>query len=247
MKERLQKIIAAAGIASRRYAEELIREGRVSVNNEIITELGAKADASEDVIRVDGKMIFAEKTKYYIALHKPAGYVTTLHDPQGRSTVMDLIKNVPERIYPVGRLDYHSKGLLLLTNDGDFAQKVQHPRFEKPKTYRVKIQGHLSGEEIKRLSKGIKLPDGVFKPEHLKLERMNDKSCWLRLTIKEGRNREIRRGLEAIGHRVASLSREAIGNITLKGLKEGAWRHLTPGEIKALTTNIYQELKAKKS
>jgi pseudouridine synthase len=247
MKERLQKIIAAAGIASRRQAEALIRGGRVCVNNEVITELGAKADASKDEIRVDGKRISAEKTKYYIALHKPAGYVTTMRDPQGRSTVMDLIKGVPERIYPVGRLDYHSKGLLLLTNDGDFAQKVQHPRFEQPKAYRVKIQGHLSKEDLKRLSKGVALSDGVFKPENLKVEKINDQSCWLCLTIKEGRNREIRRGLGAIGHRVSSLIRYSIGNITLNGLKEGEWRHLTSAEIRRLTANIYRELKEKKS
>jgi 23S rRNA pseudouridine2605 synthase len=247
MKERLQKIIASAGIASRRHAENLITEGRVSVNNIVQTQLGTKADAEKDVIRVDGNVISAEKNKYYIALNKPAGVVTTLHDPQGRQTVVDFIQDVPERVYPVGRLDYDSRGLLLLTNDGDFAQKVQHPRFEKPKTYRVKIQGHLSKEELKQLGKGIKLDDGLFKPENLTVERINDRSCWLRLTIREGRNRIIRRGFEAIGRRVALLTRESIGEINLTGLKEGMWRHLTGKEISRLIDDAAGEKKVKKS
>ena len=234
MKERLQKIIATAGITSRRHAENLIIEGRVSVNNVVITKLGEKADAEKDVIRVDGKIISTEKTKYYIALNKPAGFVTTVHDPQGRPTVVDLINDVPERVYPVGRLDYDSRGLLLLTNDGDFAQKIQHPRFQKSKIYKVKVQGHLSKEELRQLGRGIQLTDDVFKPENLRLEKYNDKSCWLRLTLKEGKNRIIRRGFEAIGHRVAHLLREAIGNLQLGGLKEGEWRHLTKKEISQL-------------
>lgn len=234
MKERLQKIIATAGIASRRHAEKMMTEGRVSVNNVVVTQLGVKADPEKDIIRVDGKTISVEQTKHYIMLNKPAGFVTTLHDPQGRPTVVDLLGDVPERVYPVGRLDYDSRGLLLLTNDGDFAQKIQHPRFEKPKIYRVKIQGRLSKEEIKQLGKGIKLDDDVFKPENLKVEKINDKSTWLRLTLREGKNRIIRRGFEAMGHRVAHLLREAIGDLTLGNLKEGMWRHLTKKEISQL-------------
>jgi 23S rRNA pseudouridine2605 synthase len=157
-----------------------------------------------------------------------------MHDPQGRPTVVDLINDVPERVYPVGRLDYDSRGLLLLTNDGDFAQKIQHPRFQKPKIYKVKVQGHLSKEELRQLGRGIQLTDDVFKPENLRLEKYNDKSCWLRLTLREGKNRIIRRGFEAIGHRVAHLLREAIGNLQLAGLKEGEWRHLTKKEISQL-------------
>jgi 23S rRNA pseudouridine2605 synthase len=237
MKERLHKIIATAGITSRRNAEKLITEGRVSVNNVVVNKLGEKADAVKDVIRIDGKIISLEKTKYYIILNKPAGFVTTLHDPEGRPTVVDLISDVPERVYPVGRLDYDSRGLLIMTNDGDFAQKVQHPRFQKPKIYKVKIQGHLSKEELKQLGRGIKLPDGVFKPENLRIEKYNDKSCWLRLTLREGKNRIIRRGFEAAGHRVAHLLREAIGELTLSGLKEGEWRYLTGKEINQLVIN----------
>jgi 23S rRNA pseudouridine2605 synthase len=237
MKERLQKIIATAGIASRRHAEMLITEGRVSVNNVVTTRLGEKADAQKDVIRVDDKIISTERTKYYIALNKPAGFVTTLHDPQKRPTIVDLLNGIPERIYPVGRLDYDSRGLLLLTNDGNFAQRIQHPRFQKSKLYKVKIQGHLSKEQIKQLSKGIKAGDDFFKPENLRVEKVNDKSCWLRLTLREGKNRIVRRGFEAIGYRVAHLVREAIGDLQLGGLKEGEWRHLTKKEIGQLLDN----------
>lgn len=234
MKERLQKIISAAGVASRRQAEKLISAGRVSVNNIVLTELGVKADAQKDVIRIDGATISVEKTMLYIALHKPAGYITTLDDPQKRPTVVDLLADVPERVYPVGRLDYDSSGLLLLTNDGDFAQKMQHPRFQTPKVYRVKIQGRLSKEDLKQIGKGVQLPDGVFQPENMQIEKFNDKSCWIRLTLREGKNRIIRRGFENTGHRVARLVREAIGSLTLEGLKEGDWRHLTKKEINQL-------------
>lgn len=231
MKERLQKIISAAGIASRRHAEEMITAGRVSVNGVVIKELGVKADSAKDVIRVDGNIIFAEKTNLYIALNKPAGYVTTLSDPQKRPTIVDLLSDVPERVYPVGRLDYDSAGLLLLTNDGDFAQKIQHPRFQIPKVYRVKIQGRLTKEEFKKLNEGISLPDGVFRPEQLRLGKFNERSCWLQLTLREGKNRIIRRGFEALGRRVSRLQRQSIGPVSIGSLKEGSWRNLTAKEI----------------
>lgn len=235
MKERLQKIISAAGIDSRRHAEKLITAGRVSINGEIVTELGVKADPQKDVIRIDGNTISVEKSLYYIALHKPAEYVTTMSDPQNRPTVVDLVRDVPERVYPIGRLDYDSSGLLLLTNDGAFAQKIQHPSFQIPKTYRAKISGRLSPEELKQISKGIPLPEGgVFRPENLRIEKINDKSCWLSLTLRDGRNRIIRRGFEAAGHPVTRLVRESIGHITLAGLKEGEWRALTGREIDKL-------------
>ena len=234
MKERLQKIIAAAGIASRRHAETLITTGRVSVNGEIVRELGVKADAQTDIIRVDGNTIGVDKTPCYIALYKPAGYVTTMSDPQKRPTVIDLLGDMPERVYPVGRLDYDSSGLLLLTNDGDFAQKILHPRWSVPKTYRVKISGRLTRDELRQLERGIALPDGMFKPENVKVEKINDKSCWVALTLREGKNRVIRRGFEQLGRPVTRLVRESIGPITLQGLKEGKWRHLKDREAALL-------------
>ena len=238
MKERLQKIIASAGIASRRHAEGLITAGRVSVNGEVVSELGAKADPQKDVIRVDGNTISIEKNYCYIALYKPAEYVTTMSDPQKRRTVVELVADVGERVYPVGRLDYESSGLLLLTNDGTFAQRVQHPRFNIPKTYRVKISGGLTAAVIKQISQGIDLPDGPFKPENLKVEKINDKSTWLTLTLREGRNRIIRRGFEAHGCYVARLVRLSIGPVGLAGLKEGQWRHLTGHEIRQLSESV---------
>jgi 23S rRNA pseudouridine2605 synthase len=238
MKERLQKIIAAAGVDSRRHAEKMITEGRVSVNNVVVTKLGTKADAEGDVIRIDGKTIAIEKNLLYIMLYKPVGYLTTLSDPRKRSTVVDLIGDVPERVFPVGRLDYESEGLLIMTNDGNFAQKIQHPRFQLSKVYRVKIQGRLMKEEIKQLSCGIPVEDGIFKPENIQMEKYNDKSCWLSLTLREGKNRIIRRGFEAMGHRVARLVRESIGAVKLGNLKEGTWRHLTKKEIGQLINNM---------
>ena len=241
MEERLQKIIAAAGIDSRRHAEALITAGRVSVNGVVVTELGVKADPRKDVIRVDGNTISVEKTFCYIALYKPAEYVTTMSDPQNRPTVVDLVRDVGERVYPIGRLDYESAGLLLMTNDGDFAQQMQHPRFQMPKNYRVKISGRLSKEELKQISNGIQLPDGIFKPENMKVEKINDKSSWLSLTLREGKNRVIRRGFEAAGRQVARLVRESIGDITLAGLKEGQWRHLTGREVRQLLDQARQK------
>lgn len=241
MKERLQKIIASAGIDSRRHAEKLITAGRVSVNGVVVKTLGTKADPAADVIRVDGKIISVEKTMIYVVLNKPAGYVTTLSDPEGRPTVVDLIRDVPERIYPVGRLDYDSAGLLLMTNDGDFALKMQHPAFRLSKLYRVKIQSPLNRDEIKQLSKGIKLADGLFKPENVQIEKVNDKSCWVRLVLREGKNRIIRRGFEAMGHRVARLVREAVGSVFLGDLKEGSWRYLTDKEVGQLLKGVRVE------
>ncbi|MBA4321706.1 MAG: pseudouridine synthase [Odoribacter sp.] len=234
MKERIQKIIAGAGISSRRAAEKMIVEGRVSVNNTIVRQLGVKADIEEDEIRVDGKLILPETSKVYLMLNKPKGYMTTLHDPQGRPVVKDLLSGVSERVFPVGRLDYDSEGLLLLTNDGDFALRIQHPRFRIPKTYRVKIEGNPASSAIKALSEGIKLNDGKFKPDSFHIDKKNPKSCWLTMTIAEGRNREIRRGFESLGHSVTRIIRTTISDVGLGDLKEGMFRHLTRKEIQHL-------------
>jgi len=167
MTDRLQKIIAHAGIASRRMAEKMISEGRISVNGKIVTELGTKVDIRKDQIRVDGKLISAEVSRVYLMLNKPKGYLTTLKETRERPIITDLLEGVPERVFPVGRLDYDSEGLLIMTNDGDFAYRVQHPKFEITKTYLVKIKGRISKEEIIMIKNGAKLDDGEFKPAHV--------------------------------------------------------------------------------
>jgi 23S rRNA pseudouridine2605 synthase len=234
MKERLQKVIAASGTSSRRVAEKMIVEGRVTVNDAVVRQLGAKADIDADEIRVNGKLILPEVSKVYLMLHKPRGYVTTLNDPEKRPVVKDLLSGISERIFPVGRLDYDSEGLLLLTNDGNFSQRVQHPRFKIPKTYMVKIEGHLTKSEVRALSEGVRLSDGNFNPENLQIMRTSRKTSWLVMTIAEGRNRLIRRGLESLGHPVVRLIRTAIADISLGNMKAGTFRHLTRKEVQHL-------------
>jgi len=232
--ERLQKIIAQAGLASRRDAEKMILAGRVSINNQIVKQLGSKADISKDEIRLDGMLIYAELDKIYVMLNKPSGYVTTLRDPQNRPIVTDLLPTDVVRVFPAGRLDYDSQGLLLMTNDGDFAQKLIHPRFRIPKIYYVKIKGRISNSEFRLLQAGIELEDGKFQPEDVQVTKVNEKSTWLAITLISGKNRIIRRAFEALGHDVAELVRTRIGNLELGNLKTGAFRFLTKAEIKKL-------------
>ncbi len=246
MEERLQKILSNAGLSSRRAAEKMISDGRISVNGVVVREQGTRADAGRDEIRVDGKLVSFENEKVYIVLNKPAGYVTTLSDPQGRPIVTDLLKGVAERVFPIGRLDYDSEGLLLLTNDGDFAQRLQHPRYKVPKTYRVKIEGRLNRIELQGLEKGIDLPDGRFAPTFIATEKFNPKSAWLRLTIHDGRNRVIRRAFDSIGHSVTRLVRVSFGDITLEALGEGEWRSLSHGEVALLVRQSQAHQEGKK-
>ncbi|HET57869.1 MAG TPA: rRNA pseudouridine synthase [Deltaproteobacteria bacterium] len=234
MTERLQKIIAAAGIASRRAAEQLIREGRVSVNGVVVTELGVKADPGADVIRVNGARITVDTSKVYLILHKPAGYLTAMSDSRGRKTVADLIPGFAERLVPVGRLDYASEGLLIMTNDGYFSYRLQHPKFAVPKTYRVKIRGSIDRASLSAMRKGISLSDGFFIPREVDLEKTNKKSTWLRITIEEGRYRIVRRYLEAQGFPVVRLIRMAEGNVELGDLKPGEYRFVSSKELKHL-------------
>ena len=234
MEERLQKILSRAGVSSRRAAEKMIAEGRISVNRTVVVEPGTKADPGKDEIRLDGRLISLETERIYLMLHKPKGYVTTLSDPQGRPIVTDLLNGVAARVYPVGRLDYDSEGLLILTNDGEFAQRLQHPRYGIPKTYRVKVEGHLLKGELKALENGIDLPDGRFAPAEVQLEKTNPGSTWLTLTLTDGRNRVIRRAFDSLGHPVARLVRVAVADITLASLREGAWRLLTSREVERL-------------
>jgi pseudouridine synthase len=243
VEERLQKIISQAGVASRRAAEKMIAEGRVSVNRVMATEPGTKADSGRDEIRVDGRLISCEREKIYILLHKPQGVVTTLSDPQGRPIVTDLLEGVTDRVFPVGRLDYDSEGLLILTNDGEFSQRLQHPRYGIPKTYRVKVEGNPGQKEIQMLKKGVNLPDGRFTPLDACIEKTNRESAWLRMVITEGRNRVIRRAFEALGHPVRRLIRVAVGDVTLNAVREGAWRRLTRREVDRLLAQATSQRK----
>lgn len=234
MKERLQKVLSAAGVSSRRAAEKMILEGRISINGEVVKELGTKADPERDEIRVDGRLISTEISRIYIILNKPKGYVTTLKDPEGRPIVRDLLGDIEERVFPVGRLDYDSEGLLLLTTDGDFAQRLQHPRFKISKKYLVKVRGGITPKDIAAVEKGIRLEDGMFKPLEFRVEGRNPRSTWVYVTIHEGRNRVIRRLFEELGHPVARLIRVGIGDIGLGDLREGGYRHLKKWELRKL-------------
>jgi 23S rRNA pseudouridine2605 synthase len=231
--ERLQKILSQAGVASRRHAEDMIREGRVAVNGAVVTELGSKADLERDHIRVDGKLIRPPKRLVYLALHKPNNTVTTASDPQGRVTVMDLLHGVKERVYPVGRLDYHSEGLLLLTNDGELANGIMSAVSHLPKTYLVKIKGTLTSDEEERFRRGVPLSGQRTQPAGLKLLRAAE-NPWYEVRLYEGRNHQIRLMFKHFGHLVEKLKRVRIGPIELGALKPGEFRHLDAEEVRKL-------------
>ena len=244
MEERIQKIISAAGVTSRRAAEELIAEGRVRVNGQVVTELGTKADASKDHIKVDGKLINPHQPKTYIMLNKPVGFVTTMSDPEGRPTVQDLLKGVKVRVYPVGRLDYNTEGMLIMTNDGDFAFQVTHPKHELPKTYLAKIKGVLDEKQIEMIETGLFLDDGKTAPAKLKKVRKEEANSWVELTITEGRKRQVRRMFDRVGRSVIKLKRTKTGNLVLGDLPEGTFRYLTPIEVKGLM-DLSQKIEVK--
>ncbi|MBV9759358.1 MAG: rRNA pseudouridine synthase [Acidobacteriaceae bacterium] len=228
--ERLQKILSQAGIASRRKAEELIAAGRVSVNGETVTQLGAKADLARDQVKVDGRVLAAPKHHIYIALHKPKNCVTTMHDPQGRQTVMSFFKGMRERIYPVGRLDYASEGLLLLTNDGDFANKLTSPASHVTKTYLVKANGALTPGQEEEFRHGIPMHGRRTAPAGLKLIRKGE-NPWYEVRLVEGRQNQIRIMFKHFGLLVEKLKRVKIGFLDLGVLKPGAYRTLTNAEV----------------
>lgn len=230
MEQRLQKILSAMGITSRRKAEELILEGRVTVNGRIAT-IGMKADPSRDHIKVDGKLLLRPEPKVYIMFNKPKDVVTSLYDPEGRPTVKDFLKGVKYRVFPMGRLDYDSEGLLLLTNDGDFAHAVLHPSRKISKTYLVKVKGILEEEEIEKLRSGIKLSDGMKAPAKVKRIRETENNSWLEMTIYEGKKRQIRRMFEKIGHQVLKLKRIRIDGLEMGKLEPGTYRYLSSEEI----------------
>ena len=237
--ERLQKIIAAAGIASRRKAEELIAGGLVSVNGQIITELGTKADREHDHIRVNGKLLHGAERHVYLLMNKPKGYVTTLRDPEGRPTVMDLLRGVGARVYPIGRLDYASEGLLLLTNDGELANRMMKAASHLPKTYMVKVAGNPTGEGLGRLREGISIPTDRGKrvrtaPAKIRVIR-ESANPWYEVTLIEGKNRQIRRMFEEVGHHVEKIKRVKYGPLALD-VPPGKFRPLTTQEVDRLRT-----------
>lgn len=234
MTERLQKIIAAAGITSRRAAEELILAGRVAVNGTIVTELGSKADPRKDLVTLDGQPIKPADKLYYVLLHKPAGYVTSLKDPQGRQLVTELVKEIGERLFPVGRLDYNSEGLLLLTNDGEWANRLMHPRHQVDKEYHVRVRGKVDPQQIRKLAEGIELEDGPTAAATVNLLKSDQQNDWLSITIREGRNRQVRRMCAAVGLAVVRLRRIRYGSLTLGGLQPGEFRLLTKAEAQSL-------------
>ncbi|MBP2642906.1 MAG: rluB [Firmicutes bacterium] len=235
MLERLQKIMSRAGVASRRHAEELIVNGRVKVNGTIVTELGYKIDAAKDNVIVDGKPISREK-KVYILLNKPKGIVTTAKDPEGRRTVTELIGDISERLYPVGRLDYNTEGLLLMTNDGDLTHVLTHPSHSVFKTYVAEVACIPTEEKLDKLRVGIKLSDGVTAPAKVKILGVDHERniARIEIIIHEGRNRQVRRMFEAIGHPVNKLKRVQFAFLTLEGVRRGRYRHLLEEEVEAL-------------
>lgn len=232
--ERLQKYIADCGIASRRKAEELILKGLVKVNGEVVTELGTKVDPDKDEIVYKGKVIKPEKKKVYILLNKPEGYVTTAKDQFGRPTVLDLVKDIKERLVPVGRLDYDTSGLLILTNDGDVVYKLTHPKCEVDKVYEAKLFGVPDSNTINLFKNGITIDGRKTEPAKIELLKVDGRFSWCHITIHEGRNRQVRKMCQAARHPVATLRRVAEGEINLGDLKKGSWRYLTDKEIRYL-------------
>ena len=238
MQERLQKIIAAAGIASRRKAEELVTQGHVTVNGQVVSVLGSKADADRDHIKVDGKLLRAPGRSTYILLHKPPGYVSTLSDPQGRPTVVSLLRGIRDRVYPVGRLDYASSGVMLLTNDGELANSMMSRSSAIPRAYHVKLEAEADPKDLEKLSHGISLDGRPTAPARIR--RLPDRTAqpgdkaWYEITLTEGRYHQVRRMFERIGRRVLKLKRVRMAFLTDEGLAPGHFRHLTGDEVQHL-------------
>ncbi|MBK5652829.1 MAG: rRNA pseudouridine synthase, partial [Rhizobium sp.] len=234
MEERLQKVMAEYGIASRRKCEEIILDGKVKVNGMTITELGTKIDKQNDRIEVDGIIIKPPANKIYILLNKPVGYITSAKDQFTRPTVLDLVSNIQERVFPVGRLDYDTEGLLLLTNDGDLAYKLTHPKHIVDKTYTALLYGKISDSNIIQFKQGITIDEYKTAPAKLELIRFEKGNSWVNITIHEGKNRQIRRMCSAINHDVIKLKRIQMGDIILDNLEIGSWRFLSEDEIQCL-------------
>jgi len=233
MQERLHKLLAEAGVASRRKAEELIRQGRISVNNRVVTTMGIKADPEIDTISFDGAPIHFEE-KIYILLNKPAGYLCTLHDPEGRPIITDLVTNIRQRIFPVGRLDYDSEGALIMTNDGRLGHFMQHPRFEVNKTYKTTVKGMVTQEKLQQLRKGILLDGKMTHPAKITLLHQKTSQSTFEVIIHEGRKRQVRKMFATVGCPVTRLVRTAYGKLELGNLASGKWKKLTKNDLKKL-------------
>lgn len=244
--ERLQKVLARAGVASRRRAEKLIAEGRVRVNGHRVTEPGTRVDPEFSHIEVDGEPVGLE-TRVYYALNKPPEVVTTLDDPQGRPTVGDLLKEIPERVFPVGRLDYDAEGLILITNDGGLAHRLTHPRFQVSRTYDAKVKGQPSEAELDRLREGVRLEDGAARPLSVEVVGQARRNTWVRVVLTEGRQHLVKRLFEHIGHPVQRLRRIEYGPVKLENLALGATRPLQKGEVSSLRRAAGPEKPAQRS
>ncbi|MEW5707153.1 MAG: pseudouridine synthase [Actinomycetota bacterium] len=237
--ERLHKFMARSGVGSRRYCEELIRQGRVKVNGQVVTELGIKINPSIDIVEVDGKIVRPKEEKIYLMLNKPAGFITSVTDMYGRPTVIDLLGGLSLRVYPVGRLDFNTEGLLLLTNDGELAFRLTHPRYKVKKKYIAEITGYLTDESLQELRKGVMLEDGMTAPADVNILREKEFSSIVEITIHEGRKRQIRRMFQAVGHTVTFLKRIAVDGIFLGNLPLGDFRHLTSEEVDSLYKSVH--------
>jgi 23S rRNA pseudouridine2605 synthase len=236
--ERLQKFLSRAGIASRRAAEELIRAGHVSVNGQVVTEMGTKVDPARDVVQVDGRPVKAEAATMTVMLHKPYGYISSRHDPQGRRLVMDLLpENLRSRLYPVGRLDYDATGLLLLSSDGELAHRLMHPRYQMPRTYRVTVTGEVSLDTLRRLRAGVEI-DAREVAVAVSVQKREEDKTVLEITVWEGRYHLVKRLLEQLGHPVLKLKRIALGSLRLGHLARGTHRLLTGAEVAALKAEV---------
>ena len=229
--ERLQKILAKAGIASRRNAEELIRQGKVTVDGKVVTEMGCRVDPDIQVVAFEGRPLSLEEEKIYLLLNKPRGYVTTLHDPQGRPIVTSLLTGITSRVFPVGRLDFDTEGALILTNDGDFAESILHPRFEIERTYQAEVRGLPTPGKIRMLKEGFELEGKKTWPAKVRVIAKEPTTTTMEITIHEGRKRQVRMMFAAIGHRVLALKRIAYGGLRLGGLPTGKYRRLTPADL----------------
>lgn len=234
MPERLQKFLAAAGVASRRKAEELILSGRVTVNSAPVTALGAKVDPDRDLVTVDGKLVSRRAERAYYLLYKPSGCVTTASDPEGRPTALDYLRGVRERVFPVGRLDWDAEGAVLFTDDGELANRLTHPRYGHRRTYLVKVKGDPAPEALARMTSGVRLEDGPARALGASVHERVERNVWIRVVVAEGRYHLVKRLCEAVGLQVQRLFRPEFGGVSVEGLRPGAFRRLSPAEVRGM-------------